>query len=232
MPSHDNPSMPPQEPALISVLNAASVPDGARKILEAAAPLFARKGYGPTTMRAIAAEAGVTVPMVYYYFNGKEKIFVKLCETAAAHLFDRLHAVRAQQIPSFQQELVEIARVFRSLLYPCPVILQLMTQLVFGPPESRPLLTERCGRNVMSETFQQIFESASASGRFHPMPGYAPADLAAYFINVIHGHMMFALKLMERASTDNTTLYQEFLTDEALESLVDIFLNGAGKSSS
>ena len=42
-----------------------------REILEAAGRLFARQGYPPTTMAAIAAEAGVAVKTVYAAFETK-----------------------------------------------------------------------------------------------------------------------------------------------------------------
>lgn len=41
-------------------------------ILETAMRLFQERGYEKTTMRAIAAEAGVSVGNAYYYFQGKE----------------------------------------------------------------------------------------------------------------------------------------------------------------
>jgi AcrR family transcriptional regulator len=41
-------------------------------ILETAMRLFRERGYDKTTMRAIAAEAGVSVGNAYYYFDGKE----------------------------------------------------------------------------------------------------------------------------------------------------------------
>ncbi len=41
-------------------------------ILETAMRLFQERGYEKTTMRAIAAEAGVSVGNAYYYFSAKE----------------------------------------------------------------------------------------------------------------------------------------------------------------
>jgi len=41
-------------------------------ILETAMRLFQERGYDKTTMRAIAAEAGVSVGNAYHYYEGKE----------------------------------------------------------------------------------------------------------------------------------------------------------------
>ena len=43
-------------------------------IIEAALRLFRERGYDATTMRAIAAEAGVSVGNAYYYFASKEQL--------------------------------------------------------------------------------------------------------------------------------------------------------------
>ena len=46
------------------------------EILAAARQLFARRGYQATTMRAIAAEAGVNAALVHHYFGSKEQLLV------------------------------------------------------------------------------------------------------------------------------------------------------------
>ncbi|MCD6594469.1 TetR/AcrR family transcriptional regulator [bacterium] len=45
-------------------------------IFQSAIELFARRGYYATTIRDIVEKAGVTQPMVYYYFGSKEKLFI------------------------------------------------------------------------------------------------------------------------------------------------------------
>jgi len=48
--------------------------DTRRKIYEAAMELFREKGFEPTTMRDIAAKAGVALGGAYYYFSAKDAI--------------------------------------------------------------------------------------------------------------------------------------------------------------
>ena len=47
-------------------------------IREAAARLFAERGYDRTSMRAIAAEAGVDMKLVAYFFGSKQQLFVEV----------------------------------------------------------------------------------------------------------------------------------------------------------
>jgi AcrR family transcriptional regulator len=48
--------------------------DTRRKIYEAAMELFREQGFEPTTMREIAAKAGVALGGAYYYFSSKDAI--------------------------------------------------------------------------------------------------------------------------------------------------------------
>jgi AcrR family transcriptional regulator len=46
------------------------------EILAAARRLFAQRGYQATTMRAIAAEAGVNAALVHHYYGSKEQLLI------------------------------------------------------------------------------------------------------------------------------------------------------------
>lgn len=67
-----------------------------RTIVDAAMRLFNRDGYGRTTMRSIATEAGVSVGNAYYYFGSKEHLIQAFYdqlqaehETAAERVLER-----------------------------------------------------------------------------------------------------------------------------------------------
>jgi AcrR family transcriptional regulator len=53
----------------------AGVSDTRERILTSARELFARNGIGNTSIRAIAADAGVDSALVHHYFGTKEKLF-------------------------------------------------------------------------------------------------------------------------------------------------------------
>jgi AcrR family transcriptional regulator len=52
-------------------------PDTRGEIAAAAGRLFAERGYDRTSMRAIAAEAGVDPALVTHYFGSKQRLFVE-----------------------------------------------------------------------------------------------------------------------------------------------------------
>jgi AcrR family transcriptional regulator len=56
--------------------------------LEAARILFAERGFAAVTMDEIAAEVGVTKPLLYTYFGNKEGLYLACMEPAAEALVD------------------------------------------------------------------------------------------------------------------------------------------------
>ena len=51
-----------------------------RNVLEAAARLFAQRGFGGTNLQDIAEALGISRPALYYYFKSKEDILTSLVE--------------------------------------------------------------------------------------------------------------------------------------------------------
>jgi TetR/AcrR family transcriptional regulator len=74
----------------------APAPDSRTGILDAAERLFARRGFQPTTIKAIAGEAGVNTALLYYYFADKQGLYHAVLERAFGGLItegqDRLSA--------------------------------------------------------------------------------------------------------------------------------------------
>jgi AcrR family transcriptional regulator len=69
-------------------------------IIDAALSLFRQKGYDATTMRAIAAEAGVSVGNAYYYFASKEHLIQAFYDRAQME-----HRAAAQPVLDNEREL-------------------------------------------------------------------------------------------------------------------------------
>jgi AcrR family transcriptional regulator len=71
-------------------------------IIDAALRLFREKGYDDTTMRAIAAEAGVSVGNAYYYFDSKERLIQGFYDRAQLD-----HAVAARSVLDSETDLAK-----------------------------------------------------------------------------------------------------------------------------
>lgn len=64
-------------------------------VLTAAARLFVRLGFHATSMREIAAAAGMSVAGIYHHYSGKERILVALMDLTMSEIRWRLVAARA-----------------------------------------------------------------------------------------------------------------------------------------
>jgi len=90
--------------------NSAS-PSRRERILDAAERLFAEGGFDGVSMRAVAAAAGVGVPLIVYHFETKQGMYRAIFERYQAVLDARLAALR--QAPAPGQDAIEhIVRAF------------------------------------------------------------------------------------------------------------------------
>ncbi len=61
-----------------------------RQILDTAHACFAARGFGAVTMDDVAAEVGVTKPLLYAYFGNKEQLYIACMQRAGDALMDTL----------------------------------------------------------------------------------------------------------------------------------------------
>ncbi len=72
------------------------------RIIEAARGRFLREGVDGASLRAIAADAGTSIGMVYYYFPTKDDLFFAVVEETYQHVLEDL--VRACETPVPRRE--------------------------------------------------------------------------------------------------------------------------------
>ena len=81
-------SLTPSSAPLLRVPPHVGLPDDDRRteILDAAARLFAERGYGPVTMVEIGAAVGITGPSVYKHFASKAALLIEIGRRSGARL--------------------------------------------------------------------------------------------------------------------------------------------------
>jgi len=80
-----------------------SVPDRRSQILDAALVCFAKRGFHQTSMHDISAEAGISVGLIYRYFENKEAVISAMADRHKAEIQGVLE--RARQAPSLLESL-------------------------------------------------------------------------------------------------------------------------------
>ncbi len=111
---------------------------GARlRLLASATELFNRKGYAGTTVREIVAAAGVTKPVLYYYFRNKEGIFLDLMREALSQ-FDALLRESEKSERSAPARLKTLAERMLDLFVAHIEVARLIYSVYYGPPQGAP----------------------------------------------------------------------------------------------
>lgn len=87
----------------MSQLQTDSVPDRRSQILEAALVCFAKHGFHQASMHDISAEAGISVGLIYRYFENKEAVISAMAARHKEEIQQMLE--RARQAPSLLESL-------------------------------------------------------------------------------------------------------------------------------
>ncbi len=72
-------------------------------IIDSATRLFGSIGFDATTTIEIANEAGVTEPLIYYHFKGKDDLFTQIISATFSEYFSRIDALENNPISPFGQ---------------------------------------------------------------------------------------------------------------------------------
>ena len=107
------------------------------RLLETATELFAEKGYAGASVREIVEKAGVSKPVLYYYFKSKEGLFYAILEWAAdvqQKILNEIFEAKGTVLERFiflYRRVYEGIRQYQSLYI-------MIHGLIYGPPQGVP----------------------------------------------------------------------------------------------
>lgn len=155
------------------------------RIMEAAIRLFAQKGFNAVGVRELAAEAGVSLAMINYFYGSKKGLFKAILEG----FFDSYQAVIETNLPGeapleekARKTLLAAAEFFREHH---EIVVIALTELPHDDPEMLDMKVSKISR--IAALFQEhlVDPLIRATGREMPMPILAsaiPGVLVAYFL--------------------------------------------------
>ena len=145
-----------------------------RAVLEAAAELFAERGYGGTTLRDVANVLGMSRPALYYHFESKEKILEAIVE--------ELTLATERQLATIAKEDGADPEVALRLVMESTTQWLLNHQIFFRvldrseaelPPDVRA--SNEVSKKTILEYFVRIIERGIAVGKFRPIDPHVAA---------------------------------------------------------
>lgn len=182
------------------------------RLFQVATRLFARQGYGATSVSMIVNEAGVTKPVLYYYFGSKQGLFDALFEEHFSD-FTSIMEKALREEHSLRDRLRTLTREQFAYCMRFPDRFRFVLQTVIGPEQGLGHLKFDEFKRLMGSKLNIMFSQALSSGQL----GDRNLELMGLsYIGMVH---MFMMK---------HTLDPDFeLNVESADFLVELFLEGA-----
>ena len=156
-----------------------------QNIIQAATRLFAEQGFEGTTTLQIANEAGVTEPLIYYHFKGKDELFSHILETSFKEYFSRLEALEKDTGTQFE-------RIEALLDFHFRFVEDMPDETYIGVSTCPAKLSDPehiCTKNVQRQRerlkayLKECLEKGIKSGKFNQVPVYEMVNLLITMIN-------------------------------------------------
>lgn len=133
-------------------------------ILAAALNAFQSEGYHGTTVRAIAAKAGLTMPALYYHHGNKEGILIALLDIAMDDVLAHIEAAVGEAGDDIPQQLANIVTVVALHATHRRDLASLHSEFRFLGAEGRAAYVAR--RDVLYNRLVGVLDEGAASGIF------------------------------------------------------------------
>ena len=135
------------------------------RLLAGATGLFASKGYAATTVREIVERAGVTKPVLYYYFRSKEGIYLELMQEP----FGKFAALVEETLLTAGSAR---ERLFRLCLRAYDIVVEhidaarVMYAIYYGPPQGAPFIDFDAYHRRFQEAVLQVLREGVRDAEF------------------------------------------------------------------
>lgn len=127
-----------------------------QEILEAAAALFAERGYAATSVRDIGERVGLLGGSLYHYIKSKEALFVKIHDTALEVAEEQIREAVTPLSDPWEKLEAACVRMLEIQLDPHSITMPLMNDFQSTPPDIRERLVAR--RDIFERTFRDLVD--------------------------------------------------------------------------
>jgi TetR/AcrR family transcriptional regulator len=137
------------------------------ELMRAALTLFTQRGYAATTVRELVEAAGVTKPVLYYYFGSKEGLFLELMRTHFGRLEAVVDVYRTGE-GSVRKRLTAMLDKGFAYVQQDRDFIRLMHAVYFGPPGEAPYFDFDAYHQRYHHLISQFMEEGIERGEFRP----------------------------------------------------------------
>lgn len=177
------------------------------KILQAAKKLFEQKGFESTSVREIAALAGVNVALINYHFGSKELLLGALVEESTASVFSLLSDITKSSLPP-QEKLDQALSVFVDKVFVNKQYYQMIHRELSTPvrPELNALISKPLKRN--RDELQKIIEEGIRKKVFKKTTDVDLTISSIFGLMYQTTHIAFKEKVYDKLLKDDAVLHE------------------------
>jgi outer membrane protein len=194
--------------------------DSRRRLLEAGLRLFADRGYAGTSVQDVIEAAGVTKPVLYYYFESKGGLFQALVDHAVEERLRLMREAAPTGKPTVEA-LTDIVLALTDFARRQPDLLRLSFAVAFAAPGEMPdgfRLPPKIG-----ESIQFVHELIAAGREAQELDGdYSVEELAESYFQLVQ-HRVAVAVIGARTPPPGLPRLPSTPTQRAIE----LFLRGA-----
>lgn len=181
-----------------------------RQILDAAARVFAQRGYSLTDLEIVAEQVGVSKGTIYRYFRSKRALFLAAVDEGMNQLREAIDVVRHSTADPLET-IERVVRVYLQFFRDHPHVVELLVQeRAQFKDRKKPTYFEHRERNL--GPWRDLVRDLIAAGRLRDVP-------VERVLNVI-GDLLYGTMFT------NYFARREATVDEQCRDLLDILRNG------
>lgn len=156
-----------------------------QRLLDAALQLFSSKGYAATSVRELVEAAGVTKPVLYYYFKNKEGLYLALLGDGLAE-FHQV-AEQARLAPgSVRERICGYCTALLDIFVGRLPVARLIYAIYYGPPQGAPHIDFEASFSTMLTHMEQLVNEGISTGEFRKVD---PVDTAWAIVALLNTAM-------------------------------------------
>jgi AcrR family transcriptional regulator len=154
-------------------------------IIDSATRLFGSIGFDATTTLELANEAGVTEPLIYYHFKGKNELFTLSLESAFKEYFFRLDELNNNTSTEFQK-IVNLINLHFKIVDDLPEQMRLIVTTCpakLYDPNGICLKNIKKARKFVLDYICRCLNAGIKNGEFHKQPVSATTNVLVALLN-------------------------------------------------
>lgn len=133
------------------------------RLLREALRLFEESGYAATSVREIVEAAGVSKPVLYYYFNNKEGLYLEIMNGIGLLFDQQIEALHSTSGTVRQRMMDFFSGMFDAAHKNLPIV-KLAYSIYFGPPQGAPFVDFNRFFDKTLETISDLIEEGISNG--------------------------------------------------------------------